>query len=427
MIRDLNPASGAIAAECHLIYDYLRHQAANLSPPELIREFQQLFGQGKNENSRITQALAEIVADKEQFERFLNCCCYIIFDSWADSGSTLYAQLLDTLDTAGVKSQDRRRQKLFKLIDLYRESESYLQLKAVATIISPQNRLKSNATPSTNEASGGSNDKHSSQIEAYLSRYTYLYPHFLPQLELPHLTTLIDRLQHERQQQFEIQLSQHLIYRLRLKQLAKMKLLAKGAGKLITPVPNPSILSERAFKIAWQQYTGKQRGTVGERARHFITENKLRNSYKIFKQDLYRFLTSKIVPRNNIYKFKARLEEKLASIFTQSDSKPLNRSLILQTCRQLYSFLIVELTLEELTANLGTAQVMMVLTKIVLICPESKSDLERKICSLVARYQLQNAREFPWLIKSLEHLLIAFSVHYGKIDVPDVKSVAKQP
>lgn len=65
--------------------------------------------------------------------------------------------------------------------------------------------------------------------------------------------------------------------------------------------------------------------------------------------------------------------------------------------------------------------------KIVLICPESKPDLERKICSLVARYQLQNVRDFPWLIKSLEHLLIVFSVYYGSIDVPKAKSVTERP
>ena len=105
----------------------------------------------------------------------------------------------------------------------------------------------------------------------------------------------------------------------------------------------------------------------------------------------------------------------------------------MQTCRQLYSFLIVNSAVAdrddrfaELITNLGTA-VMLILTKIVLICPESKPDLEKKICSIVTRYQLQNVRNLPWLIKALEHLSIAFSIYFGKIDVPTVRSVTERP
>ena len=436
MIRDLDGSTpNAIAFECNIVYEYLRQQAVRRSPSEVAR-FQLLFEQGKVD-SRVSQALAKVVADKKQFDKFLNRCCYIILDCWADSTSIFYiSQLLDTLDAAcQTKSYDRRRQQLVRLIAEYRQTKSYLQLKAIAAIITPQT-ANSDTIASTNEASEDSNSQHSIIVNSYLARYTYLYQHFiLDDFELPHLTALINKLQQERQQKLEIQLSQHLIYRYRLKQFAKMKLLAKGAGNMITPVANPSLLSERAFRVAWQQYTRKKdRFTVLERAQHFVAENKLRNTYKVFKQDLYRFLTNKIVPRNSTYKFHHRLEEKLANIFAQSDAKPLNRSLILQTCRQLYSFLIVNPAspdcddrFAKLIANLGTAQVMLILTKIVLICPESKSDLEQKICSIVTRYQLQDVRDLPWLIKALEHLSIAFSIYFGKIDVPTVKSVTNKP
>jgi hypothetical protein len=79
----------------------------------------------------------------------------------------------------------------------------------------------------------------------------------------------------------------------------------------------------------------------------------------------------------------------------------------------------------ELVANLGTAQAMMVLIKIALICPESKADLEKKICAIVLHYQYQTIQQNPWLIKSLEHLLIAFSIYFGKVDVSIAKSSLK--
>ncbi len=82
----------------------------------------------------------------------------------------------------------------------------------------------------------------------------------------------------------------------------------------------------------------------------------------------------------------------------------------MQTCRQLYSFLItdthsaIELNnLTNLIVNLGTAQVMMFLIKIVLISPESKSDLEKKIALITSYYQLNAIQEIPWLSKTLEH------------------------
>ncbi len=239
-------------------------------------------------------------------------------------------------------------------------------------------------------------------------------------------------LQDNHSKDFEIKLSRHIIYRFRLKQVAKMKLLSKGAGKVISKVDNPSMLSERAFRVALKQYIGKidAKQTLLERSQKFVTDNKIRNSYQVFKQDLYIFLTKDIKARNSNYNFEQKLEKKLATIFPQSNQKPLNNTQILQTCRQLFSFLITEsnysnnsLEFASLVANLGTAQVMKILMKIALICPESKPDLEKKLSSIVNHYQLHKVKDAPWVVKTLEHLLIAFGIYFGEIDVSIAKSV----
>ncbi|MEL7011587.1 MAG: hypothetical protein AAGM29_23840, partial [Cyanobacteria bacterium J06588_4] len=117
--------------------------------------------------------------------------------------------------------------------------------------------------------------------------------------------------------------------------------------------------------------------------------------------------------------FASRLRQKLVQIFPQASDKPLNRTQMLQTCRQLYSFLIIEPTsnspeqFAELIVNLGTAQVAKILIEIALICPESKADLERKIYLIATHYQYQTVQQTPWLLKSLEHLLMAFSIYFG--------------
>jgi hypothetical protein len=425
-------------AQHNLVYEYLRHSATTQTPPELIQQFQNLLQQSKNENAQVSKALEKIIfAEESQFYPFLSQCFYTILDSWIDRPeSRVYlGQLLNTLDVVCKSSSyDRCRKQLIQLIKNYQQSKSYEQLKLIITLIYPCEAIakNSNKVPLTNESTNNSNSSPTPLINNYLIRYTYLYQDLLPpDLEIQHLIETIKQLQSDRQQDFEILLSKHIIYRFRLKQLGKMRMMAKGAGKIITKVDNPSLLSEKSFQIALQQYVGRieQNNTLLERSQRFVAENEYRQTYQLFKQDLHRFLTSNIKPRNNTYQFSNLLEQKLANIFPQANQKPLNKTQILQTCRQLFSFLIPDPALSddrdrfaELVANLGTAQVMMMLIKITLICPESKADLEKKICMLATYYQQRTVRQVRWLLKTLEHLLIAFSIYFGKIDISIVKS-----
>ena len=53
----------------------------------------------------------------------------------------------------------------------------------------------------------------------------------------------------------------------------------------------------------------------------------------------------------------------------------------------------------------------------------AQSDLVKKLSTIVTYYQLHHIQDATWLIKTLEHLLIAFSIYFGKIDVSVAKSV----
>jgi hypothetical protein len=438
VIRDIDSSARQTIVQQHnLVHEYLRQSAINQTPPELIQKFQNLLQQARNENTQVSEALENIIfAEESQFYVFLSQCFYTILADWLHQPeSRIYlTQLLNTLNiVCQSSSYNRGRKQLIQLLKNYQQSESFEELKLFIALVYPDKAISQNSADSlvTNESTGNSNTPPTPIIKTYLIRYTYLYRYFLPQdLKIQYLIEQIEQLQKHRQQDFEILLSRHIIYRFRLKQLAKMKMMATSAGKMITKVNNPSLLSEKAFQIALQQYVGKieQNSTLLERSQRFIAENKYRSTYQVFKQDLHSFLVSNIQPRNNTYQFASLLEQKLVDIFPQANEKPLNQPLILQTCRQLFSFLIPAPTLNhrdrfaELVANLGTAQAMMILIKITLICPESKADLEKKICLIAKHYQYQTIQQNSWLLKSLEHLLIAFSIYFGKIDVSIVKS-----
>lgn len=443
MINDLNSSSQPIERSSEIIYDYWYKYASNQAPQTVIREFKNLFLQGRNKSVEVSKALEKLIfasAGEKYFPTFLSNCFYIILDRWLIEPESLsfILELLKTIEQISqASSYDRRRKQLIKLIKSYQESTAYFQLMAVLAIIDPQeiaNVVLANGTAT--DAVSNSKGYINTNINTYLARYTYLYEYLAPStIKLDHLHELIQSLQNKRQKDFEFQLSKHIIYRFRLKEVARMKLLAKGSGKVITKVNNPSILSERAFRVALQQYLGKieNKQTIQERSQRFVADNKLRSSYQVFKQDLHRFLCQNIKSRNSNYNFNQQLAIKLEQIFPQSNDKPLNNTLILQTSRQLFSYFIVDPTtttnpqkFADLIASLGTAQVMIILIKIALICPESKADLEKKITSIVGYYQMHNIQDVPWLIKALEHLLIAFGIYFGNIDVSIAKSVMNQ-
>ena len=439
MIRDIDgSAHYPINQECSLVYEYLHQCAASQSPAETISLFQNLFKFASKEDVRVTKALEKLIfanKNKQQFDIFLSQCFYTILDCWLETPESIdcVSELLAALETIGsTKSYDRRRKQLAQLTANYYLSESYLQLRTVIEIINPHQVEQISVSNSLSSEQASSN---STTFNNCLVRYTYLYRYFLPpHIEAHNLIALLEKLQANRQKDFEIMLSKHIIYRFRLKQLAKMKLMSKGAGRIINQVNNPSLLSENAFRIAMRQYIGKNdnNSSLLERSQLFVVENEHRLSYKKFKQDLYCFLVSDLNPRNSTYRFNNRLKQKLENIFAHSDDKSLNKTLILQTCRQLFSFLIVDpasdsdpMAFSQLVANLGTAQAIMLLIKITLICPESKADLEKKILAVVIHHQLKTVQEAPWLLKSLEHLLIAFSIYFGKIDVSLAKSAVR--
>lgn len=426
--------SESIDVDNQTLYEYVYQCSTNNPPETVIKEFKNLLLQGRNNNPKASHALEKIIfaaGGQKQFGQALSHCFYLILNSWSTNPEYFahIQELIAIIATVSKSSSyDRRRKQLILLIKEYIQTKPYYQLQAVVSFINYQvlDKLAQQKVV-TNEVDNTDFDLSTSLINNHLPRYTYLYSYFLPQDdELKQLTEYIRKLQNQRQKDFEIQLSKHMIYRFRLKQLAKMKLMSKGAGKIITKVNNPTLLSEKAFRVAVKQYLGKREGnkTLLERSQRFNADHDSRNSYQGFKTDLYLFLIDDIKPRDQSQNFADSLKSKLDNVFPQSNSKALNNTLILQTCRQLYSFIVIDPNstkdnnkFASLIVHLGTAQVMVILLKLVLICPDSKPDLEKKIALIGAQHQLNPIQDIPWLFKSLEHLLMAFSLYFGDIDI----------
>ncbi|MDJ0574993.1 MAG: hypothetical protein QNJ65_07480 [Xenococcaceae cyanobacterium MO_234.B1] len=407
-----------------VIYEYLRNSVESKPPQEMIGEFRYLFLELRHNNTEVRQTLENIVLSKHKeymFLQILNYCCHILINYWSQKAET-YPYIWELLElfnpvnfrqTKRVRYHDRRRQKLFDLVQNFNQTEYYLKLIRIAKFVNTSSAIKL---------------KEQSFIGDLLSHYPYLYsPVLLGKESIPGTSNLILNLQQKRQKKFELQLAQHMIYRSRLVQIARAKQLSNRAGKIIKRVDNPTFLGEADLKKTLKQYLNKidETGTIYQHAKRFLIEIKFIKSYKEFKQSLYQYLILGIrQSTTNKYLLQQKLKQVIDDIYYQSDSQPCTNSLMLQTYQRLLRFFVVDTTrqndhhqLIELIMNLGTTQTTALLLKIILISPHVKLDLEQRLGILFSSYESHTIEDGKWLVKLLENILIAFSLYFGDINL----------
>ena len=408
-----------------IVYQYFRDYVENNSPQEVITEFRRVFFEFSINSSSIRSHVENIIFSKEDQGRFfsaLNYCYHIVINHWAQKSEfhQFIIELVNIIDSINfkAKSYDRRRKKILELAHSFRQTDYYLKLQRIAKVI-------------VGSSVSGFNFQES--ISQYLSHYPYLYQALLLGTEyIPEEKNLIIKLQKMRQEYFEFQLAQHIIYRSRLKQIAQARQISHGAGKFLRRAKNPSFLSERDLGYSLKKYLEKPNGqkTINQISRQFLNKNKLGVSYKDFKNNLYSYLILGVKSRNKEYQFDKIISSILNKSYYQSDNQPLSDALIFQTCRRLLRFLVVDTTqnnnhrqLIDLVINLGTATTVSLLIKMALICPQVKPELEQRLGILFLHYESQKAEDVTWLVKILENFLIAFSIHFGKIDLSATKII----
>ena len=108
---------------------------------------------------------------------------------------------------------------------------------------------------------------------------------------------------------------------------------------------------------------------------------------------------------------------------TDFNQRELDEFLTMRTYCQIFKFLVVDskgnLSHErylDLVNHLGEVKTIGLLLKLVLLCRKVKPYLEQRFSILFSHYEMVAEDQAPWLIKSLENLQVAFSVHFGQAD-----------
>jgi hypothetical protein len=403
------------------LYDHLLYCVQLESPTQLIERFQRLFLDGvRYLEPEVWLALEKMAMDKraeQEFKFVLNRCCHIVINRWQMQPQLQWAipQLVALFenppDPAKVQSRGARR--LRQLVQLFTETEQYLTLQRLSRVMSE-----------TAEAEGNCNG--SNQVGALIQRYPYLYEHCLlsEDSSYEHQQT-VRQIQARVQRRFEFDLSQYVTYQVRRVQAMRQPS-TEAPERIIQPVNNPTLLSDRELAAALKQFVGKVQGpnTYRDVAQSFLTHTSQTSSYRDFKDDLYEYLTASIDPAYGKRQFNERLYNHLKNTLTQSDLQKPTEFLIVRTCSQLLNFLVVEspqrpnhFVFVDLITNLGATLTTGLLLKIVLLCRKVKPYLEKRFSILFNHYESSTRDGVPWLITSLENLNVAFSVHFGSADL----------
>ena len=415
--------------EQQLIYDHFLYCVKTESPHKVLERFNYLLIKGTGyEDKRVRIALENIVdaANAEsEFPLFFNRCCHIIVNRWQMQPNLkieiveLVALIERSLPPGGVVSRSAR--KLRQLVKNFQTTEHYVNLQRLARLIDgslePSNRRHRRIEIVSNS------------VGDLIQRYPYLHQHcLLTEGSSEEFQQTVETIQSGIQANYELNLSQYITYQVRLAQIVKKYKAANKKRipkKLIQAVDNPTLLSDRELIRALRHYMGKvvQNSTYTDLSRNFLTHTSQVKSYKEFKADLYEYIISGLDIQSGEGSFNRNLANCLQNTLTDFDHRQLDEFSTLRTYCELFKFLVVDGKSNsnhqcylDLITHLGEIKTIGLLLKLVLLCSKVKPYLEQRFSILFSHYETVAEDQAPWLVKSLENLQVAFSVHFGQAD-----------
>ena len=414
MVDILNHPDEEVIYRC--IYQWVQREA----PTAVLERFRELFTELKCSQPAVVAACERLLRRPEASQRFryiLNRSCYILINHWQNQPQHRWAirQLVEILATpTPLRGGDRGKAvgTLRRLFQAFQGTDLYLRLYQTVAL------LEATDEPAEDQPLAG-----------LLRRYPYLYEaqlagaedrqQFREQLEI------VQRLQTQAQAQFEQQLGRYVTYEYRR---------ALGSAKHSEPVPNPTLLTNQELFMAFKLYSARVENGLSyqERAEQFLRENPEGQNYRLYKHNLAAYLIAAMPASKDRDIFARKLYQFMDQLFPQFDNQGVNDFLVTRTCSRLLNFLVIEnqnqkganhKTFIDLICQLGPTRVVGLLLKIVLICKKVKGYLERLICLLFNHYADQAQGQVRWLIKVLENLKLAFSLHFGIVDLRFVRQL----
>lgn len=408
-----------------ILYDHLLECVKSQSPEQVLERFDCLFIRARGyDNQQVLDALATIISANDaeyKFQFVLNRSCHILINKWQLQLNTqkyipqlveMFNSLSPLINAGYNRSFATRLQQL--VIDFI-ASDYYKQLQRIQRII--------------DQGKG----KKQELIANLINRYPYLYNHCLLNADSSvEQQETVYNFQNQLQRNFELKLSKYVTYQIRVAQASKNAQLIQKSPKIIQPVSNPTLLSQRDLGKSLKNYVGTVHNgyTYKDLSRSFITHTNDVRNYKSFKDDLYEYIVQSIDPKYGKHRFNKRLYQTLTNTYPQYNSQKPDQFLKMRTYSQLFNYLIVKshnnpehLVFMDLISNMGTTKTIGLFLQLTLVCHQVKPYLEKRFAILFNHYESFSRDTTRWLVKSLEKLNLAFFTNFSNTDLSFLRRI----
>ncbi len=389
------------------ICDYFRDRVQCQSPEQVLQAFIALTQDKKDfPDQKILATLEKLTEDA--FHRVLNHCCQILISHWYQQQPNpfIIAALFHHLDTfAQIAPRNASRPE--KWTRNFVKSSTYLPLKRVMNPILGD--LECPIVPIPQNT-----------LENLLPRYPFLYKYSFLNLDAhPDYLKMLSLLRKKKRQHFSAELTKFAIYRIRLLQILKARQLTQGAGRLLRPVTNPTLLSDQQINDILYRLANTAQSTPSYQSQAFTAIELLNYLFR----DLIEYST-----QDRQRQFIQSLFVHLQSILSEVSKPTFNKSSLLQGNRRILNFLILDTSssppsssLPSLMTYFNSAEVIGLLMKLILLSPQLKSTLELKLFQLFDNYKFVPQEKITWLINLLEAYSIVYSLVHKDLDLSSLK------
>ncbi|MBW3587719.1 MAG: hypothetical protein KY448_18325, partial [Cyanobacteria bacterium 0813] len=374
-----------VSAAQDIIYKFFLSHLNNSAPEVALQHFKKIFIQLiPPANPKLIQALHTIIEFDSQleFNNLFKRCCYILLNNWI------------------TQRQYQLARDLIKIISERTLTEPH-----------PDNCLKILRVWLTNFVSS----KDYEDLKLCVLKYADYQPvpnHWASRYQ-PYLlaTHYLDPKNTPEERQTARLLSQQLKDKYKF-DLAMYTSRSQSAASKFKNYHNPTLLGDEALRLI--KIILVNRGSFSYRSLANIFLNQSQNiTYKQFKESLIKYLFEYDEKLSCTHIYQEKIINNLDSFHPENDEETLKIGLHLRTCNYLIKCLTVENSGEPtalfllFATQLNPLTLAILILKIILVSPHSRTYLELCCARLIQYYQDNSAAECQWLINFLELSQIA--------------------
>lgn len=374
-----------------LICQFFLEELRKSSPESVLEKFNDLFIEPTGAvNSTTCQALKIIIrsGSEETFIYTLKRSIYILVNNWSSARQQKYVQQLVEVLSTSLNIQILYSFTL-KRLTLWRRnfvnSQDYQELKLFAAKYENRNK-------------GHWSDRYSS----------YLLVSQTVDVSKP-------LEQQEAARTYSKQLKARFKYELAMYTARSSPTIGKP-----NPSPNPTSLGDEVLRLIQKILTKRSRFSYPSLARIFLKQNQ-DIYYKNFKQNILNYLFFSTDNPGLAETLKTHLASQLNILYQEYEHQPWNNHLLLRTCKRLIEYLTTmnqrnpSLLFVTLMSQGQSLTLAIILLKIVLICPQTRSHLECCLAQLIQYHKNQPEAECEWLINFLEVIQLTLTIYIENV------------